>query len=180
MNVEIYQDFSIYFLVWIPNLSINGTWQDIDNSFKDPDANEDIRATISKDKIAFYYNDSDAGIFGKYEVLNYGEDSNTIKMKARLRKYLESYDLTENKSAYLNNPDYKNAKIYDYFEEEPGEPLTEKDIENRIANDETSIFTLEYDDFFTIKLLDSENMTITDDEGVTNYKYLFGLDEYDL
>ena len=49
MNVGIYQDFSIYFLVCIPNLSINGTWQDIDNSFKDPDANEDIRATISKD-----------------------------------------------------------------------------------------------------------------------------------
>lgn len=83
MNVGIYQDFSIHFLVWIPNLSINGTWQDIDNSFKDPDANEDIRATISKDKIAFYYNDSDVGVFGKYEVLNYGEDNNTIKMKAR-------------------------------------------------------------------------------------------------
>ena len=180
-----------------------GTWRDIDHSFKAPDPHGDIRTTISKEKIAFYYNDSDVSVFGKYEVLDYDEENKTIKIKARLKKYLDGFDLAENKSTYLNSPDYKNVKVYDLYEVDPGEllffepvsekqstekdtdgripgePLTEEEIDKRIANDEDSLFILEYDEVYTIKLIDNENMTITDDEGVTNYKYLFGLDEYD-
>lgn len=158
--------------------SIYGTWQDIDHSFKDPEPNSDIRTTITKDQIAFYYINSDVILSGKYEVQNYDEENNTIKIKARLEDYFDSYTFRENKNLYFNNKDYKNAKIYDYYEGEPREPLNEKDVENRIANDEDSIFIIEFDEFYTIKLIDGENLKIENDETVTNYKYLFDLDEY--
>ncbi len=165
---------------------IYGTWRDIDLSFKEPDPHGDIRATISKDRIAFYYNKSDVGVFGKYKVVDYDQGNQSIQIQARIKQVLDSYDLRENN--YFKDPNYKNVKIYnlpEYFsekellEEDLGKPLTGEEIQNRIAQDEESCFVMAYDNFSTIKLIDHENMTITDDFGVRHYKYLLGPGEYD-
>lgn len=159
----------------------------MDQSFKEPEPHADIRVTISKDKVAFYYEDSDVVIFGRYKVVNYDQGNQSMQIKARLKQFLDSYNLREND--YFKDPNYKNVKIYDcpedfsekeLLEEDLGKPLTAEEIRNRIDQDPQSYFVMACDDFSTIKLIDNENMTITDNYGVRHYKYLFGLDEYDL